>query len=251
MAHCVGNTIDFMKAVGKQSDPYGAAHDPLSSRREKAARTACLTGSWPRRERLHQFALWTVGGRCWQKPQRVRRGGKQEAAVALHIENVDRHRVNVSGRQLTEDGHSRAAEELPFQSGHLIGREGPEGSEEVGGKARIPSRAVLQPAIRHRSNALSSPYFAKTIGNGRDRDGAAGKAGSEACPLHGSEKECFIPPNAPAERRTGFVPAELGTRCASAIQEKIVGVEPLILQEVGHCAVKVVRPAARDQLNIP
>ena len=68
--------------------------------------------------------------------------------------------------------------------------------------------------------------------------------------LNGCIKEGFIFPNWSAESGVAFVSAKLRTISAGSVQKEVVSVEDLILKEVRHAAMELLRSNPRDHLDI-
>ena len=178
-------------------------------------------------------------------------GGRrdQEAAVAGRVQDVDRDRMDVGRRQLAEGQRVDVAEERGDEAGLLIGREGAQRAQEVGGKGRVVGGAVAQVVVGDAGDGLGRPHVAEADRQAGRGSGVAGIAGAEPRLLSGDEEERAALADRTAHGAAGVVAAELGLGGTGAVEEELVGVHRLVLERVQPGPVVAVGAIAGDDVD--
>jgi hypothetical protein len=98
--------------------------------------------------------LPAVGAVALENGLRPGRRWDQILAVALHVEDVQRDRVNIGRRQRAKSQPGRVGEELRDESGLLLGWKGAQRIHEVLRETRVVLLPALDPLVGDAGNRL-------------------------------------------------------------------------------------------------
>jgi hypothetical protein len=195
--------------------------------------------------------LLTEGAVAFQQRLVCGRRWNEELPVALLVEDVQRHRMNVGRCQVTKHEPRRVGEELRDEPGLLLGRKRAECVHEVLGESRIVLQPGADPLVGHIRDRLWRAKVGESrrqAGRGR---GVAGVTRPEPLALRGAEEIGAPTQCRPAEGDRRVVAAELRLRDAGPVQEELVRVELLVLKVVAGRSAEAIRARAGDQVDVP
>ena len=182
--------------------------------------------------------------------QARRRRGDQELAIPLHVENVQRDRVDVARCQFAKHQAGRIAEELRDESRLLLGREAAQRRHEVRGKPRVVLQTGAKPFVGRRGDGVG-------VANVGEAGRQAGRgvrvrriAGSEHLPLPRREEEGAAPEHGTAEHRGRIAPPELRFAEPGSVQKELVRVQLFMLEIDASRPGQTVRSRPDVQLDV-
>ena len=200
-------------------------------------------------ERIHQLEFAPEQALAGKDRHARLNTRQQQLAVSFCVQDVNRHLMDVGGRQRAERKCSRggAGVELLLQKRDLLGGKSSQVRQQVLRKGRVILLPLADVAIGDIRHGLLRANVSQPGGNTRVHRGALRVAGKEIrVGQRGVEERLvFAVINVrdgdwTANRKTGFVAPEFRPDRTRPVQEKLVAVEFLVLQKVRNAAVKAV-----------